>query len=174
MVRKTFLTAVLLAAAMTFFPPALQTAGAEEKAAESEGKVFPKTGAGALKQVFVDSGVNAELGALLGSLPVPPLVLGWLMAMAIRISLGSATVAGLTAAAIVQPLVATSGVDKNLMVLAIGAGSLMFSHVNDSGFWMFKEYFNVSLWDTFRSWTLMEGLVGTMGLIFVLILSAWV
>ena len=81
---------------------------------------------------------------------------------------------GLTAAAIVQPLGATSGVDKNLMVLAIGAGSLMFSHVNDSGFWMFKEYFNVSLWDTFRSWTLMEGLVGTLGLIFVLTLSAWV
>ena len=131
-------------------------------------------GAGALKQVFVDSGVNAELGALLGSLPVPPLVLGWLMAMAIRISLGSATVAGLTAAAIVQPLVATSGVDKNLMVLAIGAGSLMFSHVNDSGFWMFKEYFNVSLWDTFRSWTLMEGLGGVLGITFVLILNAWI
>jgi Gnt-I system high-affinity gluconate transporter len=131
-------------------------------------------GAGALKQIFVDSGVNAELGVLLGGLPVPPLVLGWLMAMVIRIALGSATVAGLTAAAIVQPLVAASGVDKNLMVLAIGAGSLMFSHVNDSGFWMFKEYFNVSLWDTFRSWTLMETLVGTLGLIFVLILSAWV
>jgi Gnt-I system high-affinity gluconate transporter len=131
-------------------------------------------GAGALKQVFVDSGVNAELGALLGSLPVPPLVLGWLMAMAIRIAVGSATVAGLTAAGIVLPLVAATGVDKNLMVLAIGAGSLMCSHVNDSGFWMFKEYFNVSLWDTLRSWTLMETLVGTLGLIFVLILSAWV
>jgi Gnt-I system high-affinity gluconate transporter len=131
-------------------------------------------GAGALKQVFVDGGVNAELGALLGSLPVPPLVLGWLMAMAIRIAVGSATVAGLTAASIVLPLIASTGVDKNLMVLAIGAGSLMCSHVNDSGFWMFKEYFNLSLWDTFRSWSLMETLVGTFGLIFVLILNAWV
>jgi len=129
-------------------------------------------GAGALKQVFVDSGVDAQLGALLGGVPVPPLVLGWLMAMAIRIALGSATVAGLTAASIVHPLIAATGVDRNLMVLAIGAGSLMCSHVNDSGFWMFKEYFNVSLWDTFRSWSLMETLVGILGLIFVLMLNA--
>ena len=131
-------------------------------------------GAGALKQVFVDSGVDAELGALLSSVPVPPLVLGWLMAMAIRIALGSATVAGLTAASIVHPLIAASGVDKNLMVLAIGAGSLMCSHVNDSGFWMFKEYFNVSLWDTFRSWSLMETLVGILGLVFVLMINAMI
>ena len=131
-------------------------------------------GAGALKQVFIDGGIDADLGNLLEGLPIPPLVLGWLMAMAIRVALGSATVAGLTAAGIVQPLVAAGGVDKNLMVLAIGAGSLMFSHVNDSGFWMFKEYFNLSLKDTFRSWTVMETLVGTFGLIFVLVLSIWV
>jgi Gnt-I system high-affinity gluconate transporter len=129
-------------------------------------------GAGALKQVFVDSGVNTELGSLLGSVPIHPLVLGWLVAFAIRIALGSATVAGLTAAGIVAPLIEISGVDANLMVLAVGAGSLMCSHVNDSAFWMFKEYFQVSLRDTFRSWTLMETLVGSLGLIFVLLLNA--
>jgi len=125
-------------------------------------------GAGALKQVFVDGGVNTELGAILVALPVPPLLLGWATAMVIRISLGSATVAGLTAAGIVQPLVTAGTVDPNLMVLAIGAGSLMCSHVNDSGFWMFKEYFGLTLAETFRSWTMMETLVGIFGLIFCL------
>ena len=129
-------------------------------------------GAGALKQIFVDGGVNDQLGLLLKGLPVPPLVLGWLIAGAIRLALGSATVAGLTAAGLIAPLVKASGVDPNLMVLAIGAGSLMFSHVNDSGFWMFKEYFGLSVKDTLRSWTLMEGLVGIFGLIFTLLLSA--
>lgn len=129
-------------------------------------------GAGALKQVLVETGVGAQLGALLADTPVPPLVLGWLVATLIRICLGSATVAGVTAAGIVEPLVQSTGVDPNLMVLAVGAGSLMCSHVNDSGFWMFKEYFGLSLRDTFRSWTLMETLVGTFGLLFVLLLSA--
>jgi Gnt-I system high-affinity gluconate transporter len=128
-------------------------------------------GAGALKQVLVDSGVSAQLGAQLSRLPLSPLVLGWLVATLIRVCLGSATVAGLTAAGIVAPVVQSSGIDPSLMVLAIGAGSLMCSHVNDSGFWMFKEYFGLSLKDTFRSWSLMETLVGVFGLIFVLILS---
>jgi Gnt-I system high-affinity gluconate transporter len=128
-------------------------------------------GAGALKQIFVDGGVSDQRGVMLKDLPVPPLILGWLIAGIIRVALGSATVAGLTAAGLVAPLVKVSGVDPNLMVLAIGAGSLMFSHVNDSGFWMFKEYFGLSVKDTLRSWTLMEGLVGIFGLIFTLILS---
>ncbi|ESQ75200.1 gluconate:H+ symporter [Asticcacaulis sp. AC402] len=131
-------------------------------------------GAGALKQVFIDSGVSAQLGESLRTLPVPPLVLGWLIAGIIRVALGSATVAGLTAAGLVAPLVAVSGVDPNLMVLAIGAGSLMFSHVNDSGFWMFKAYFGLSIKDTLKSWTLMEGAVGIAGLISVLVLDIFV
>jgi Gnt-I system high-affinity gluconate transporter len=129
-------------------------------------------GAGALKQVFTQGGIDAALAALLQGLPFPPLVLGWAVAFAIRVALGSATVAGLTAVGIVAPLAAATGADPNLMVLAIGAGSLMCSHVNDSGFWMFKEYFGLSLRDTFRSWTLMETLVGSCGLVFVLILDA--
>jgi gluconate transporter len=131
-------------------------------------------GAGALKQIFVDGGVNNDLGALLADLPVHPLVLGWLVALVIRIALGSATVAGLTAAGIVAPLVQASGVDPNWMVLAVGAGSLMCSHVNDSAFWMCKEYFNLSLADTFRSWSLMETIVGSVGLVFVLLFSSFI
>ncbi|HMI19514.1 MAG TPA: gluconate:H+ symporter [Sphingomonas sp.] len=131
-------------------------------------------GAGALKQVLVDSGTDAQLAAMLGGLPIPPLLLGWLLAFAIRIALGSATVAGLTAASLIRPLVLAGHANPNLMVLAVGAGSLMCSHVNDSGFWMFKEYFGLSLRDTFRSWTAMETIVGTFGLGFVLLLSLWV
>ncbi|MBB3693678.1 gluconate:H+ symporter [Sphingomonas sp. BK580] len=129
-------------------------------------------GAGALKQVLVESGADRVLAAELATLPIPPLVLGWLLACVIRVALGSATVAGLTAGGLVAPLLATSGANPNLMVLAIGAGSLMCSHVNDSGFWMFKEYFGLSLRDTFRSWSLMETLVGSFGLVFVLLLDA--
>jgi len=131
-------------------------------------------GAGGLKQVLTDSGVSAQLGAQLASLPVPPLLLGWAVATVIRICLGSATVAGVTAAGVIEPLVQTTGCNPNLMVLAVGAGSLMCSHVNDSAFWMFKEYFGLSLKDTFRSWSLMETLVGSFGIVFVLLLSLFV
>ncbi|MES2673332.1 MAG: gluconate:H+ symporter [Pseudomonadota bacterium] len=129
-------------------------------------------GAGALKQIFVDSGVSNEIADALKNIPLNPLLLGWLIAFIIRVCLGSATVAGLTAAGIVAPLVlATSSINPNLMVLAIGAGSLMCSHVNDSGFWMYKEYFNLSLRDTFKSWTAMETIVGLAGLFGVLLLD---
>ncbi|WP_036166151.1 gluconate:H+ symporter [Massilia sp. 9096] len=131
-------------------------------------------GAGGLKQVLTESGVSAQLGAQLASLPVPPLLLGWAVATVIRICLGSATVAGVTAAGVIEPLVRATHCNPNLMVLAVGAGSLMCSHVNDSAFWMFKEYFGLSLKDTFRSWSLMETLVGTFGIIFVLLLSLFV
>jgi len=130
-------------------------------------------GAGALKQVLIDSGTDKQLADLLSGLPIHPLLLGWLLAFLIRIALGSATVAGLTAASLIRPLVLAGGVNPNLMVLSIGAGSLMCSHVNDSGFWMFKEYFGLSLKDTFRSWTAMETIVGVFGLVFVMLLSLW-
>jgi len=128
-------------------------------------------GAGALKQVLIDSGTDKQLAALLSGLPIHPLLLGWLLAFLIRIALGSATVAGLTAASLIRPLVLAGGVSPELMVLAVGAGSLMCSHVNDSGFWMFKEYFGLTLKDTFRSWSLMETIVGVFGLVFVLLLN---
>jgi gluconate transporter len=129
-------------------------------------------GAGALKQIFVDSGVSNQIADALKNIPFNPLLLGWLIAFIIRVCLGSATVAGLTAAGIMAPLVlATPSINPNLMVLAIGAGSLMCSHVNDSGFWMYKEYFNLSLRDTFKSWTAMETIVGLAGLFGVLLLD---
>src|SRR5690606_39137540 len=108
-------------------------------------------GAGTLKQAFVESGVSSDIAAVLSGIDVNPLLLGWLIATVIRICLGSATVAGLTAAGLMAPVVTATGADPNLMILALGAGSLMFSHVNDSGFWMFKEFFNLGLKDTVLS-----------------------
>jgi Gnt-I system high-affinity gluconate transporter len=131
-------------------------------------------GAGALKQVFLDSGVSAQIAAALQLWPVHPLVLGWLIAAIIRVCLGSATVAGLTAAGIILPLMTSSHVNPNLMVLSVGAGSLMFSHVNDGGFWLFKEYFNLSIKDTLRSWSVMETIVALVGLGGVLLLNLFI
>jgi len=127
---------------------------------------------GALKQVLTDSGASAEIANQLRQVALPPLVLGWLMAAIIRACVGSATVAGLTTAGLVAPLLVQTHTNPNLMVLAVGAGSLMFSHVNDSGFWLFKEYFNLSMKDTLRSWSVMEALVGGIGLVGVLLLNA--
>ncbi|UOY07091.1 gluconate:H+ symporter [Muricauda sp. SCSIO 64092] len=128
-------------------------------------------GAGALKEVLVDSGVSGYIAELLKDSSFSPLVLAWLIATVIRVCVGSATVAGLTAAGIALPLASTTGVNTELMVLAIGSGSLMLSHVNDSGFWLFKEYFNLSIKDTLSTWTVMETLVGIMGLLGTLVLS---
>ncbi len=128
-------------------------------------------GAGALKQVLVAGGASAEIAAGLQGTGLPPLVLGWLIAAVIRVCLGSATIAGLTAAGVMVPTLARSHADPNLMVLAIGAGSLLLSHVNDAGFWLFKEYFNLSTKDTLRSWTAMESIVSVAGLAGVLLLN---
>lgn len=129
-------------------------------------------GAGALKQVLTDSGVSEYIGGLMKGSSLSPILLAWLIATAIRVCVGSATVAGLTAAGIVLPLAKSAGVSAELLVLAIGSGSLMLSHVNDSGFWLFKEYFNLSIKQTLRTWTVMETLVGIMGLLGTLALSA--
>lgn len=131
-------------------------------------------GAGALKQILIDSGVSTYIGDLLKDSSLSPLLLAWLIATVIRVCVGSATVAGLTAAGIVLPLTVGTEVSAELMVLAIGSGSLMLSHVNDAGFWLFKEYFNLSVKDTLRSWTVMETTVGIMGLIGVLILNNFI
>lgn len=125
-------------------------------------------GSGALKQVLTDSGAATRIGEMMHIIHLPPLVLAWLIAAVIRASVGSATVAGLTTAGLIGPT-AGNAADPNLMVLAIGAGSLMFSHVNDSGFWMFKEYFNLTMRDTLRSWSVMESIVSVGGLIGVLV-----
>lgn len=131
-------------------------------------------GAGALKQVLVDSGVSNYIGDLLKQSSLSPLFLGWLIATIIRFCVGSATVAGITTAGIVLPLVTGGNVNPELMVLAIGSGSLMFGHVNDGGFWLFKEYFNLSIKDTLKTWSVMETSIGISGLIGVFILSIFI
>ena len=132
------------------------------------------SGAGALKQILIDSGVSNYIGSLLELTSMSPLIIAWLIATLIRFSVGSATVAGLTTAGIVLPLVQSSGVSPELMVLAIGSGSLMLSHVNDSGFWLFKEYFNLSIKETLSTWTVMETSIGISGLLGVLILENFI
>ena len=131
-------------------------------------------GGGAFKQVLVDGGVSTYITSISSGLFLSPLFLGWLIAAVLRVSVGSATVAALTAAGIVAPLTTQPGVSPELMVLAVGSGSLMFSHVNDTGFWMFKEYFNLTLGQTFRSWSLMETVVSVCGLIGVLVLNSFI
>ncbi|MEB2784519.1 gluconate:H+ symporter [Algoriphagus persicinus] len=131
-------------------------------------------GAGALKQIFTDTGVSLVIAEGLQTWDIHPLILAWIITAIIRVCVGSATVAGLTTAGIIAPLVTTMNVDPNLLVLSIGAGSLMFSHFNDAGFWMYKEFFNVSIKDTIKSWSLMETIVAVAGLAGVLLLDLFV
>jgi Gnt-I system high-affinity gluconate transporter len=131
-------------------------------------------GAGAFKQVLIDGGVSRYIGEVLIKSSLSPLFLGWLIATILRFCVGSATVAGITTAGIILPMITGGLVKPELMVLAIGAGSLMFGHVNDGGFWLFKEYFNLSIKDTLKTWSLMETSIGITGLIGVMILSLFV
>jgi len=128
-------------------------------------------GSGALKQVLTDTGINNQFAAMLQNLHMQPLILGWIIAATIRICIGSATVAGLTTVGFILPVMLSSHTNPNLMVLSVGAGSLAFSHVNDSGFWLFKEYFNLSVKNTFLSWSIMESIIAIVGLIGVLLLN---
>ena len=128
-------------------------------------------GAGSLKEIMVVSGISEYLGEMLSQSSISPLILAWLIAAAIRIAIGSATVAAMTAAGLVLPLVADPSVSPELMVLSIGAGSLILSHVNDGGFWLFKEYFNLSVKETLSTWTVMETIISVVGLMCVLLLD---
>ncbi|MTT32638.1 gluconate permease [Terrilactibacillus sp. BCM23-1] len=131
-------------------------------------------GGGAFKQVLIDGGVGDYVAKMFNGTTLSPLLLAWIIAAILRICLGSATVAALTTAGLVTPLMVSGAVNPALMVLATGAGSLIASHVNDAGFWMFKEYFNLSLKETFGTWTLLETIISIVGLICVLILSLFI
>jgi GntP family gluconate:H+ symporter len=127
---------------------------------------------GGFKQVLVDAGVGDLVGRAADNLDISALVLGWLVAVGIRLATGSATVATITAAGIVAPL--ADGLDSNtvaLLALAIGSGSLFFSHVNDAGFWLVKEYFGMTVGQTIKSWSVMETIISVIGLLAVLALS---
>jgi GntP family gluconate:H+ symporter len=127
---------------------------------------------GGFKQVLVDAGVGSVVADWAKGSSVSPLILGWLVAVGIRLATGSATVATITAAGIVSGL--ASGMSPShlaLLVLAIGSGSLFFSHVNDAGFWLVKQYFGLSVGETIKSWSVMETVISVVGLIGVLVLS---
>lgn len=126
---------------------------------------------GAFKQVLVDSGTSNYIVDSLDGLNASPILIAWLIAAALRITLGSATVAAITAAGIVLPLAQSGAASPELLVLATGAGSLTCSHVNDTGFWLFKEYFGLTVTQTLRSWTVMETIVSVIGLVGCLGLS---
>src|SRR5262249_14098739 len=130
---------------------------------------------GGLKQTLIDAGVGNVVGRAAHGIGISPLILGWVVAVGIRVATGSATVATTTAAGIVAPLAA--GLDRAtvaLLVLAIGSGSLFFSHVNDAGFWLVKEYFGLSIADTLTSWSVMETIISVIGLAGVFLLRAFV
>ncbi len=132
------------------------------------------TAGGVFKQVLIDSGAGSYIASFSGKLSMPPLLFAWILTALLRVTLGSATVAGLTAAGIAAPLVATGTISPELMVLAVGSGSVFGSHINDSGFWMFKEFFKLSLKQTFLSWTIMETVISIIGLAGVLILHLFI
>lgn len=131
-------------------------------------------GGGAFKQVLIDGGVGNYVAELFKGTSLSPILLAWIIAAILRISLGSATVAALTTVGLVIPMLGQSDVNLALVVLATGAGSLIASHVNDAGFWMFKEYFGLSMKETFATWTLLETIVSVAGLGFTLLLSLFV
>ncbi|MDR7240596.1 GntP family permease [Neobacillus drentensis] len=131
-------------------------------------------GGGAFKQVLINGGVGDYVAELFKGTSLSPILLAWIIAAILRISLGSATVAALTTAGLVIPMLGQSDVNLALVVLATGAGSLIASHVNDAGFWMFKEYFGLSMKETFATWTLLETIISVSGLAFILILSLFV
>lgn len=128
-------------------------------------------GGGAFKQILVDGGVAKYIEALMQGSSLSPLLMGWAIAAALRLALGSATVAAMTAGGIVAPLLMIPGVSPELMVLAVGSGSVIFSHVNDPGFWLFKEYFNLTIGETIKSWSVLETIISVCGLIGCLLLS---
>ncbi|CAH0280933.1 High-affinity gluconate transporter [Peribacillus frigoritolerans] len=130
---------------------------------------------GGFKQILIDSGVGTAIASMSEEISLSPIVLAFLVAGLIRIATGSATVALTTAAGIVSPVVANmTGVNLELLVIATGAGSLMFSHVNDAGFWLVKEYLGLTVKETFKTWTVMETLLSFVAFGLVLIFDIFI
>lgn len=128
-------------------------------------------GAGAFKEILQEIHVGDAMHALMQDSAVNPLVIAWGIAAVLRIVTGSSTVSGITTAGLILPLLASSGVNPNLLALSIGAGSMVLSHVNDAGFWLYKEYFGVSIQNSLRSWTIMETILAVVGLLGTLVLE---
>jgi Gnt-I system high-affinity gluconate transporter len=129
---------------------------------------------GAFSQVLKDSNVTIYIKDIAVGIQMNPLLMAFVVAAIFRLAIGSATVSTLTTAPIMLPIAQQSGISPELMVLATGAGSVMWSHFNDTGFWMFKEYFNLSIKQTFLSWTVMECVIGITGIITVLLMNIFI
>lgn len=128
-------------------------------------------GGGVFKQILIDGGVGDTISKMFHGTEMSPIILAWLAAAILRVALGSTTVAALSSVGIVLPLIQSVDVNISLVVLAIGAGSIFCSHVNDAGFWMFKEYFGLTMKETFLTWTLLESILSVLGLGFILLVN---
>jgi len=148
------------------------------KALGPAGIIILVTGAGGvLKQVLVDSGIGQMMAESMAGSPLPPLVLAWVLAAVVRVTQGSATVAMITAAGIIAPVIEQFGLSdpqRALIVIAISSGATMLSHVNDSGFWLVGKYLGMNEKQTLQSWTIMESVIALCGLAFVMITSIFV
>jgi GntP family gluconate:H+ symporter len=145
---------------------------AEESLPPIAGVLLVVGAGGGFGRVLDTAGVDTAISGAMSGMQLSPLVLGWVIAALLRLSVGSATVACVTAASIMAPIAAAMpGVNRDLVVVAIGTGSLIASHVNDGGFWLVKEYFNMSMAQTVATWTLLETVVSIAGLAAVLLLG---
>ena len=174
--------ALFMAVVVGFFTLGLRKGNSMDKLMKSMGKatgsiamiIMIIAAGGAFSQVLKDSDVNSYIMGIATQIRFNPLILAFCVAAVLRLAVGSATVATMAAAPIMVPIAVQSGISPELMVLATGSGSLMFSHFNDIGFWMFKEYYNVSIKQTFMIWTVMESTVAIVGLIATLILNIFI
>jgi GntP family gluconate:H+ symporter len=129
---------------------------------------------GGLNRILVEAGIAKEIVTISSDMALTPLMMGWLVAALMRIATGSATVAMSTAAGIVAPIALAAGYPHpELLVIATGAGSLILSHVNDGGFWLIKEYFNMTVTQTFKTWTVLETIISIVALGFVSLIAAF-
>lgn len=155
--------------------PMKQLMASAENAVAAIGMMLLILGAGgSLKQVLINGGVGDYVAQIFDGSTISPLLLAWLIAALLRLAQGSATVAALTTAGLVIPMMAGTDVNVELMVLATGAGSIIASHVNDTGFWIVKESFGLTMKETFATWTVLETLISVCGLVFVLALSMFI
>ncbi len=145
------------------------------KALGPAGIIILITGAGGvLKQVLVDSGIGEILAESMANSALPPILLAWLLAAVVRVTQGSSTVAMITAAGIVAPILVEFDLNdpqRALVVLAIASGATLLSHVNDSGFWLVGKYFGMNEKQTLQTWTVMESIIAVCGLVFTLFAS---
>ena len=145
------------------------------KALGPAGIIILITGAGGvLKQVLVDSGIGEMMAASMAGSSLPPILLAWTLAAVVRVTQGSATVAMITAAGIIAPVIDLFGLNdpqRALVVIAISSGATLLSHVNDSGFWLVGKYLGMNEKQTLQSWTVMESIIAVTGLAFTLLAS---